>query len=380
MNDVLKKTLLIIGAGGDGMNLAEVIEELGEYSLIGFLDDDIRKLGKPVSGYPVVGSIEDAINYPTSDFVLLIGNSKKLYDKVKVRNRLAAMGITDDRFPAIINPHAYVSKHSQIGNGTIILPNVSVMANVKIGNFAFIASMVNIAHEVKIGDYAFLAPTVAIAGFSDIGEGAYLGMNASVMEGAVIGEWATVGMGSVVLADVPAYNVVVGNPAVKIKENNPGRDTNIWLREITLDDVNERYVIWLNDPDVTKYMDTIERPHTREMIKAHVDWMLHSDDNLFHAIMLNSEFIGTYRIGPIKDGESWVGVMIGEKNLWGEDYATDAHRATIAIAQRIGLKKLWAGVHIPNRRSTESFLKAGYVIDHYNDKNGVILRYDLDTP
>jgi len=114
MNDVLKKTLLIIGAGGDGKNLAQVIEESGEYKLIGFLDDDIQKLGKPVSGYPVVGSIDDAINYPTSDFVILIGNAKKLRDKVKVRNRLAAMGITDDRFPAIINPHACVSKHSRI--------------------------------------------------------------------------------------------------------------------------------------------------------------------------------------------------------------------------------------------------------------------------
>jgi len=253
------------------------------------------------------------------------------------------------------------------------------MASVEIGNFTFIASLVNIAHEVKIGDYAFLAPAVAVGGRSDIGEGAYLGMNASVREGSIIGEWATVGMGSVVLDNVPAYNVVVGNPAVKIRENTPGQEATIWLRDITFDDVNERYLKWLNDPDVTKYMDTIEHPYTREMIKAHVGWMLHSDDDYFHAIMLNDEFIGTYRIGPVKDGESWVGVMIGEKDLWGKGYATGAHEAAIVIARRIGLKKIWAGVHIPNRESTESFLKAGYVVDHYNDKNGVILRYDIST-
>jgi acetyltransferase-like isoleucine patch superfamily enzyme len=41
----------------------------------------------------------------------------------------------------------------------------------------------------------------------------FIGVNAVIMPGVTIGECAIVTGGSVVLTDVPAYNVVIGNPA-----------------------------------------------------------------------------------------------------------------------------------------------------------------------
>ena len=49
-------------------------------------------------------------------------------------------------------------------------------------------------------------------------KGASIGSNATILCGVTIGENALVGAGSVVVKDVPANSVVVGNPARIVKK------------------------------------------------------------------------------------------------------------------------------------------------------------------
>jgi acetyltransferase-like isoleucine patch superfamily enzyme len=51
-----------------------------------------------------------------------------------------------------------------------------------------------------------------------IGRGAKIGANATLLPGVKIGEHALVGAGAVVVSDVPAGAVVVGNPARVIRQ------------------------------------------------------------------------------------------------------------------------------------------------------------------
>ena len=53
-----------------------------------------------------------------------------------------------------------------------------------------------------------------------IKKGASIGSNATILCGITIGENALVGAGAVVVKDVPANAVVVGNPAKIIKYNS----------------------------------------------------------------------------------------------------------------------------------------------------------------
>lgn len=46
-----------------------------------------------------------------------------------------------------------------------------------------------------------------------IGDNVWIGGNAIVLSGVCIGEGSVVGAGSVVTCDVPAFTLVVGNPA-----------------------------------------------------------------------------------------------------------------------------------------------------------------------
>lgn len=51
-----------------------------------------------------------------------------------------------------------------------------------------------------------------------IGNDSWIGAGAIILNGLTIGEGAVIGAGAVVTKDVEPYTIVVGNPALKIKE------------------------------------------------------------------------------------------------------------------------------------------------------------------
>jgi UDP-2-acetamido-3-amino-2,3-dideoxy-glucuronate N-acetyltransferase len=135
-----------------------------------------------------------------------------------------------------IHPTAEVSEKAIIGDGTsiwhqcqvredasigkqcILGRGVYVDAGVAIGNHVKIQNYVSIYHGVTIEDGVFIGPHVCftndlVLSLTLIKYGAALGANSTIRCGVTIGEWAMVGSGSVVTKDIPAYGLVVGNPA-----------------------------------------------------------------------------------------------------------------------------------------------------------------------
>lgn len=212
----MTKNLIIVGAGGDGKNFADMISEMNkEWNLLGFLDDDPKIQGAKINGIPVLDKIANIGLYADCYFVVLVGNP----ENHSIKKRLVkALGIDQGRFATIVHPTAWVSKHASIGNGTVIYPGVTIMANTEIGNHVFVASKTNIGHDTKIGDYVLMSALVGISGNVVIEEGCYIGIGSSIREGVTIGKWSVVGMGSVIVSDVPAYHMVAGNPARTLKE------------------------------------------------------------------------------------------------------------------------------------------------------------------
>ncbi len=142
----------------------------------------------------------------------------------------------------------------------------------------------------------------------------------------------------------------------------------IYLREVRLADVNENYYRWMNDPDITRCLESRFCPNSLEGLREYVSSKQGDRDNLFLAIVLKEgdRHIGNIKLGPI----NWihrfadVGILIGEKDCWGKGYATEAIRLVVDHAFRaLNLHKLTAGCYDVNQGSANAFQNAGFVVE-----------------
>lgn len=149
---------------------------------------------------------------------------------------------------------------------------------------------------------------------------------------------------------------------------------NIYLREVRITDVNDNYYNWMNDNEVTKYLESRFYPQSKEKIEEYVR-SINSDPNyVFLAIIekKNNTHIGNIKLGPI----NWfhrvadVGLLIGEKTVQGKGYATEAIRLITEYAfKRLNLHKLTAGCYKENVGSQKTFKKNGYIVERIRKKH-----------
>lgn len=137
------------------------------------------------------------------------------------------------------------------------------------------------------------------------------------------------------------------------------------LRLVTLDDCNERYVGWLADPDVNRWLETRYAVQTLEMIRSFVAGMLESPHSYLFAIVENAskEHIGNAKIGPVVPRHLFADVsyFIGERHAWGKGYGTEAVRLVTRFGfERLGLNRCQAGIYESNASSGRLLEKAGY--------------------
>lgn len=86
-----------------------------------------------------------------------------------------------------------------------------------IGDGTKIDNLCHIGHNVIIGKHCVIIAGVMFGGSSEIGDYSYIGMNTTIKQRVKIGKHVIIGAGSVVINDVPAYDIVAGNPAKSIK-------------------------------------------------------------------------------------------------------------------------------------------------------------------
>ncbi|MCS6809512.1 MAG: GNAT family protein [Bacteroidota bacterium] len=139
----------------------------------------------------------------------------------------------------------------------------------------------------------------------------------------------------------------------------------IYLRLLTPDDVGDTYVAWMNDSEITQYLESRWAVHTKESIRAFVQAMCESPTNVLFGIFLRDthKHIGNIKIGNINNIHRYadVGLIIGDKESWGKGIASEAITlATRYAFEELNLHKLIAGMYEPNLGSYKAFINAGY--------------------
>lgn len=123
---------------------------------------------------------------------------------------------------------SHIMTRCKIGDGTNIGQNVVVSPGVVLGKNVKVQNNVSIYEGVICEDDVFLGPSMVFTNVINprsavtrkheykttlVKRGASIGANATIVCGHEIGEFSFIGAGAVVTKAVPAYALMVGNPA-----------------------------------------------------------------------------------------------------------------------------------------------------------------------
>ncbi len=173
----MKEKIVLIGGGGHCHSVIDVIEQENKYEIIGIVDIK-ENIGKKVLDYEIIACDDDLeiIFQTCKNAVITVGHIESNKIRVKIYNNLKQIGFN---LPTIISPLAYVSKHSFIDEGTIIMHQALINTNVKIGKNCIINTKALIEHDCVIGDNCHISTASVINGGVTVKENSFFGSNAT---------------------------------------------------------------------------------------------------------------------------------------------------------------------------------------------------------
>lgn len=215
--------IVIIGSGGFGREVADVIEAINGastdryWNLLGYLDDSpspasaerAARQGLPILGPVTPGSVEG-----TPYFVVGINNGD-------VRKMLAERMESAGWMPAtLVDPRASIGSDSRIGRGTVMCAGARITTNVTLGRHVQLNPNCTVGHDSKLNDFVSVNPLASISGEIILEERVTVGAAAFVHQGLTLAAGTTVGASACVLQGTTEKCILVGVPA-RVLEPRP---------------------------------------------------------------------------------------------------------------------------------------------------------------
>jgi sugar O-acyltransferase (sialic acid O-acetyltransferase NeuD family) len=213
------KQILIIGAGGHGREIAQLVKDINRESnsweLLGYLDENESLINRCLNGFLVLGTLDllQLERYRSVYVICAIGKAqvrKKMVDHLK-------NGFPWLKFATLIHPTAVVGDETVIGEGSVICANSVVTTNITLGQHVIINYGCTIGHDSLLEDFATILPGSNLSGNVTIRTCVEIGTGTAVIPGVEIGANTIVGAGAVVTKPLPADCTAIGVPAKVIK-------------------------------------------------------------------------------------------------------------------------------------------------------------------
>ena len=142
----------------------------------------------------------------------------------------------------------------------------------------------------------------------------------------------------------------------------------VFLRPLERTDLNERYLSWLNDPEVTRYTEVGTFPSTMADLENYYRDVVGAKNNVMLAVVdkKSGQHVGNAKLGPIQ----WVhrsaifSILIGEKDLWGKGVGMEATRLMIEYGfNRLNLHRIDLGVFAEHEAAVKCYEKVGFKVE-----------------
>ena len=187
-----KKNIVLVGGGGHCTSVIDIIENGNEFNILGILDSNSKE--NNLLGYKILGGdnlIPELVNENTY-FLISVWQIKSSSIRKNIAKNLTE---NNAKLATVISCLAYVSKHAQIEEGTVIMNHAVLNAKSKIGKNCIINTKANIEHGVIIGDFCHISTCAVINGDSVVGKGSFIGSNATISNGVSIKENSIISAG-----------------------------------------------------------------------------------------------------------------------------------------------------------------------------------------
>lgn len=143
-------------------------------------------------------------------------------------------------------------------------------------------------------------------------------------------------------------------------------DGNVYLRQLCVDDIDDRYLAWFRDPVVTEYLDA--KNLTYKEVTDYLTAGHTSGGFVMYGIFDRDKdvHIGNIKLGPINwmHGICGCALFIGDPSYWGKGIARQAFVIGTRLAfDKLKMRKITAGVAEGNIGSVKACQAAGWVIE-----------------
>lgn len=207
------KDIYIIGASGFGREVAWLLEELSEWNIKGFIDDNETIQGEKINGITVIGTVDFLLGRKEeTNVVIAIGNPSvrsMIYEKLKFNNNIL--------FPNIIAKNVRIDKTIKMGIGNIICSHSILTVNIELGNFNHVNLDCTVGHDVIMNDFITVYPSVNISGNVEIGNYCEIGTGTQIIQGKSIADNVIIGAGAGIVKNIKESGTYVGCPVRRIK-------------------------------------------------------------------------------------------------------------------------------------------------------------------
>ena len=192
----MNKKVIIIGAGGHGKVVADIVEKSGD-TVYGFLDDGCDERSEFL-GFPFLGKTDDCEKYINeAEFVIAIG-------KADIRDK-TAQRLKGAKLYTAVHPSAVISSNAVVNPGS------------RIGRHCIINTGAIVEHDDVVEDFAHISVGAKLAGNVHIGKYTWGGIGAVVSNNLSVCGRCMIRAGAVVVDNITVSGNYQGLPA-KIKE------------------------------------------------------------------------------------------------------------------------------------------------------------------